>query len=468
MAVTSLHQDYTNNIGKWKKCRDAYMGSDAVKVAGTEYLPQLTGQSTEEYDAYKERALFYNAMGRTVQGLEGAVFRKEPVVEGPDALEPFLADVTLSGTTFPEFALASFREVLITGRSGILVTMPADESESNRPYLVLYQPEQVINWATEMIGEYRELTLAVIRETYEAEKKDEFESEWATQYRVLQLIDGLYTVSIWREVGPNKDEWVPVLVFEPRHRGERLRYIPFEFCAPVGGLEAVAKPPLLDLVEVNLSHYRTSADLEHGRHYTAMPTPWVAGFDIDTNKGLRIGSSTAWIATDPQAKAGILEFTGQGLGALERALEEKEAKMAALGSRLLEKQKLAVEAAESIRLRQAGEQSALQQMAQSMSASLTKVLSWMAEWSGMDPTVTVKLNTDFFEARMTPNELRELVLLWQAGGISWPTLYHQLEQGEITRPGIEAEEERALIDAGLRALPESREADLEADNAGEE
>jgi hypothetical protein len=103
-----------------------------------------------------------------------------------------------------------------------------------------------------------------------------------------------------------------------------------------------------------------------------------------------------------------------------------------------------------------------------MSASLTKVLSWMAEWSGMDPTVTVKLNTDFFEARMTPNELRELVLLWQAGGISWPTLYHQLEQGEITRPGIEAEEERALIDAGLRALPESREADLEADNAGEE
>jgi len=34
-------------------------GQRCVKVKGTDYLPKLSGQSVQEYDAYVKRALFY-------------------------------------------------------------------------------------------------------------------------------------------------------------------------------------------------------------------------------------------------------------------------------------------------------------------------------------------------------------------------------------------------------------------------
>src|SRR5206468_661127 len=134
-------------------------------------------------------------------------------------------------------------------------------------------------------------------------------------------------------------------------------FIPFTFVGATSLSPNVDKPPLLDLVEVNLSHYRSSADLEHGRHYTALPTPWVSGMRPDSN--LRIGAGVAWVLEDPTAKAGMLEFTGQGLQALEKALESKEKQMAVLGARLLEMQPRLQETAEAVRLRHNGDAATL-------------------------------------------------------------------------------------------------------------
>ncbi|MGA2264484.1 MAG: hypothetical protein ABSH28_24015 [Acidobacteriota bacterium] len=61
--------------------------------------------------------------------------------------------------------------------------------------------------------------------------------------------------------------------------------------------------------------------------------------------------------------------------------------------------------------------------------------------------VSVQLNKDFDNARMTPEECAKLTLSWQAGGMSWKTLYYNLEQGELTRPGIDADQERLDIES---------------------
>ena len=168
----------------------------------------------------------------------------------------------------------------------------------------------------------------------------------------------------------------------PLRLGKPLPLIPFVFHGPRHSRPDVDRPPLRDIIAVNLDHYRLNADYKHGVHFTALPTAWVSGFDKSAS--LRIGSSTAWVSETAGATAGFLEFTGQGLTTFERAMDRDERLMAVLGSRLLEDQKRVGETAEAIQLRQSGENSVLSAIATSVSESLTQVLRWVFWWNSTE------------------------------------------------------------------------------------
>ena len=455
MPVSIKHADYSARCAQWERCRDAYEGSDAVKAKSETYLDKLPVQDSEEYEKYKRRALWYGATARTVDGLTGAVTRKDPQFMVPDAIVSHLNDVTLMGTPASIFVKETLSEILKVGRHGILVDMststdPARPS-TTRPYWTCYKAEQIINWRTAAVNGATVLVLVVLKEYVEkTDKDDEFEVQTIERYRVLSLEDGVYRVRVFTlKDGAGKTEEYDIKEFTPVFREQPLTEIPFCFVGVRGLGAETEKPPLLDVVDVNYSHYHSSADLEHGRHYTALPTPWVAGFPKDTK--LRIGSSFAWIASDPAASAGMLEFTGQGLGALEKALESKERLMAVLGARMLEAEKAGVEASETLLLRSAGERSTLQSIAIVVGLAFTKILRWHAMWAGIKETSTIsaELNSDFTAAPMTSAELTALMQAWQGGGISYETFYYNLQRGELTRPDITAEDERTLIETQM-------------------
>jgi hypothetical protein len=449
MSVTTVHRGYAERCIQWTRCRDAVEGSDAIKKKRETYLPKLSEKMKEaDYQAYLKRASWYGASGRTVQGLLGAIMRKPPKVEAPEQLQTHCLDVTLTGKPLPIFAKDVTGEVLTTGRAALLVDLPSDGRPTARPYWVRYSAEQVLNWRTIMTNGQTRLSLVVLREDYD-EIKDRFETAPAEQYRVLFLDEsGHYQVELYRrDPSVNRATADPVLVetIVPTVRGARLPYIPFVFIGPLSLDPGPDKPPLLDLFDVNISHYGNSADLEHGLHYTALPTPYVTGVAKDT--ALRIGSSTAWAIPAENARVGMLEFGGSGLGAIREQMQNKEKLMAVLGARLLEEQKMGVEAAEAILLRGNGEQSVLQSIAATISLAFTQALKWHAAWTGMAAvdTLSVMLNTDFFAMAMTSADLTALVASWQQGAISYDTLYYNLQKGEIARPGVDVDTERDLI-----------------------
>lgn len=456
MPVTTQHRGYSHVSAKWKRCRDAYGGSDAIKDAGTAYLPKLGDQNDEEYKAYKTRALWYGATKRTVQGLSGAVMRKEAAVTVKnDELKQDLENVTLTGVGLPAFAKTVIEETLQVGRCGVLCDMSDDAGiapENQRPYWSFYAAEAIKNWHTEIRGGVPVLVKVVLYEESEQLKgQDEFDYECKPQYRVLRLnADGNYEVQVYRKASggdASKDgEWIGAEATIPQRRGAPLKYIPFVFINPTSVTPDIEDPPLIDLVDVNLSHYLTSADLEHGRHFCGLPTVWATGIPAGTT--MKVGSSVVLTATDWQAKFGILEFTGQGLGALETGLENKERQMAVLGARLLEQQKPAVESNDTIVTRTAGERSILQSLCQTISQALTQVLKWHAEWKAVpvEDDMAIALNQDFVNADMPTDLLLALLQAVQSGQISWETFYFNLEKGEITRPGVDAEAEKKLID----------------------
>ena len=200
----------------------------------------------------------------------------------------------------------------------------------------------------------------------------------------------------------------------------------------------------MGLVDVSLSMYMTSADLEHGRHFTALPTPYVTGIEADSD--LKIGSGSAWILPDPSSRAGYLEFSGQGLQALEKAIEEKRSIMASLGAQLLQIQRAGVESAESIRLRQNSEASVLVGAVLSVQEGIAKALSVLAEWEGVSGDIVVELNTDFVDTKIEAGDLQALMHAWQSGAISHETFLHNMQKGEILADDVTIEDEKDRID----------------------
>lgn len=476
----------------WIRCRDAHAGSDAVKAKGTDYLPMLEGMSATQsvglgvdpvtltptqltaiklspYQSYVKRAMFYPAVSRTVLGLVGLLFGKPPTPPNvPDNLKRQLNDVTMNGTSLHGFGVEMAREILITGRVGVLVDYPADPSpEDDRPYWVLYRSEDITNWRSVRIGGRSRLSLVVLREQVEQDE-DEFDSDATTRYRVLRLTGTpqgglIYTVQLYTENPEKKGEWIPGQVMTPVRRGVPLDFIPFQFCGPTTLNAEPEHPPLIDLVDVNLSHYRTSADREHGAHFTALPTPWVKGAQLQPGETLGVGAGTAWVLGENGA-AGMLEFSGAGLASLKDIMEEKRLLMATLGARMLETQKNVQEAAQTVAMRHAGEGSALGILADTEAKALTNVCRWHFYWAGMeldalDEDQAVTLNPELLE-QLSTEDISKLVAAWQAGAISYRTLYYNLQWGEWTRPDVDADQELEDIEdedddpaADMGALP---------------
>jgi hypothetical protein len=232
----------------------------------------------------------------------------------------------------------------------------------------------------------------------------------------------------------------------PLMNGAPLNFIPF-IC-----YFETTRPPILDLVNINLSHFRTDVDLEHGAHFTAVPTPMFSGFDFDDAEPFCLGASGGYAAQNPDAKAWFLEFEGKGLDTLKEIKEEKKAQMSVLGARFLDAEKNQAEATDTVRIRKSGETSVLAAVAQKRARSITRILEIMRDWMGISGDVTVELNTDYSDASLTPEQMTALFGMLQGGAISQQTFFYNMKYGEMYEPNLTFEDEQGRIESqGLTA-----------------
>lgn len=466
MSVTNLHKEYDKFKWQWKRCRDVISGKDALLQNGLSrerftgslynpnfnvdvYLPRLVNQTDQEYMAYAERAGFFNATGRTLDALTGLIFAKNPQWELPTAIERYADDITLTDTNLREFAEQVVEQQIAVGRVGIMVDYPADaptnvsvaaaEALNLRPFLRWYSTETIINWRSTFVRGVEVLTLVVLKETVEV-RQDEFTSDDVDQYRVLDLTPEGYRVRVMSEDGAVLSEAFPL------QRGQRMQYIPFVILGASSASVEVQKPPLMDLVDTNISHYRNSADYEHGLHFTGLPTPYVAGVQLQEGQTLSVGSMSAWVFPDPSAKADYLEFKGDGLETLRNAMKDKEQRMAVLGARMLMNDTRGAEAVGTMELRTAADRSLLASIARAASDAIAKALNIMAEWVGAPQTCTFSLNTDYGASRLQPQMMQQLVSAYQSDAIPLSVLFENLQRGEIISQAMTFEEYEAQLD----------------------
>lgn len=526
MPVNSLHPDYARLLPQWQRARDATEGEEAVKAKGRQYLiapdgmrgegpkdqehllrkPQRGGYSSD-YAMYIDGAEFYGASQKTVEAFVGLIMRKEPINKYPPRLAPVVDDMTLDGQSLSDMQMQAVDEVIRVSRYGLLVEyprgdkLPPDMMASDferlgmRPYTLAYVSEAAINWRVEVIGGVRVLTMLVLKEQDELTSDDEFACERRDQYKVLWLryqgaADGqagryVYQQEVWTAEDENGEKFTRSETITPLHNGQPLAFIPF---FPMPSFQAFfsPRPSLIQpLVALNFKHYRNSADMAWGLHFTGLPQPYVTGVEpgIDDNgqqqmPEFKLGSSQLWFLTAPNATAEYMQVDAGGFAALRQEIQDKEHRMSVLGARMLERDKASAESYETVAMRRQGEHASLGSIAMAVSDRFTEVLQFMAEWAGVPGEIECALNRDFELQTMAPQMAAEQMRLWQGGAIDKRTLYENLQKGEVANPDRsfeEMEENReAEAEEAMRRLPAALQemagqtGDQDEDESGDE
>lgn len=506
----TTHELYDFNIQEWCKNQDAANGQKSIKLSfySESYLPRLRGHLSATdgntlYDIYVRYANWFNATGRTVDGLKGLVFRKNPVIEIPEEMDSITDDVNIKGQDLYSFTKEILEQVIIKNRVGILVDFPAIDSEGltqaefeelgARPYLSKYYAENILNWRQNRINNKYKTTFVLLREYEYQEGTDEFDNDKIIRLRILDFDeDGYYRQRVYEQeevvdtgkTSMNTIGWILKDTFLPVINGKRLDYIPFIPLSDKGFTWDIFPSVINDLADINISHYRNSASYENGLLLTGNPTPCFADYRGSNGGGedeILLGSSIA-LTFGPSGKWGFLSLDGNGLVELRTAMRDKESQMALLGARIISPEKKAAETAETASIHRQGENSLLADVAGSVSTGMTKAIKIMAKWMNIPEEkikeIKFELNTDYVPAEISQQKLVALMQLWQQGRLSDVGLFEQLKKGEIVRGDMtfdeykeeleESDEAPGMIGAVTESTQNTNEMEIENESDDEE
>jgi hypothetical protein len=451
MAIDTPSTEYKAQEETWRKIRRLGRGVAEARAL----VETLPGMKADRAKMFRERAYYLPAFPRTVEMFVGMVFMRDPQVTGPDALEPYLEDATMTGLSFDGLASWVVSEVLETGRVAVLVDYPTvpdglsvaqAEAEGYRATATVYETESILSAEYRASGGRRSLWRVRLAET-RTSVGDDFTETQIKRVRVLELREGRYVQAVWEKVD-RKSKWEVVESFTPVRNGSPLNYIPIFFLNHRDQDASPMRPPLADLADVSVSHLNSSALREWGEMWTANPTPYFAGVQAapvsESGEGatysLSLGSSEA-ILLDKEGSAGFLEFSGQGLASIDRTLDRKEKHMAALGTRILLDDPRQAVAAETARIQSAGQYSTLGKLATVASATLTAILRELALWARVsDPgAILYQLNRNFTPSGMSPDQLRAYLMAVQQGEMSSQELFATLQAADVVNPAKDYE-----------------------------
>lgn len=427
--IGTTHPTYDALKAMREKCRDVVSGQDVIKRKGEKYLPRLDGQDQDQYNKYRQRALFFSIGAKSLQAIVGMASLKRPKIKAPQSMLDTYFNFT-ENLSFIQQYVKMVSEVSLQNQSYAYVDWPQDGGNA---YIVALPVESVINWDHDDNGN---LLFAVIREDY-YKKVSKYKRETAVRYRELAIENGIYVQNIY-------EDNIKIKTIVPVVLGQPLKSIPF-IAFNAKGLGFSDDPPLLlDIANINISHYMTSADLEHGRHFTGLPTPIITGASSDTP--LHIGSNQFIVLPDKNANAKYLEFTGQGLASLEKALQEKQNMLASLSARLIDNSSKGSEATDAVKLRYLSETASLTTIVKTINVVLNMLYNIIAtSLRESDKSVNILLDTDFLDSQMNQAEMTALFNGYISGAIDLNTLIFNLRTGQRLDPDVDDEVIKAEI-----------------------
>ena len=320
----------------WPMLHSLLAGTAGMRAAGQLFLPQEDKEEDAKYNVRLNRAHLYNMLETALDRLVSKPFARPVVIEDDQIakldsrIQPLLYNTDGVGTSLTQFAKEIFRKGLEYGLTHVLVDFPATaggqtfDDETNggvRPHLIRIDPPNMLGWRTRSVGSAVMLDEIRFREIVSRPDGMYGESE-IEQVRVMRS-DGTWEVwerednrGTWTETGgtnlgdaPHTYPGVPLHTFYTN----RTRFMEGE-------------PPLKNLMEINVAHWQTNADVRNALKMVLAAIFYAFGFDDKELQEMVFGGNM-FIRTDrsaSEAEVGFAEHTGQGLGAGHKELDRLE------------------------------------------------------------------------------------------------------------------------------------------------
>lgn len=432
------HPQYLKYESRWQLVEDV-INSDArgyiFEVESRRGLDNLTNEQVIYYNdrnlRYVETAQFVNFTRRTKNSWLGAIFRKEPVIELPQAIEYLREDATGANVTLSHLCQNICGEILEKGRVGLLVDYPASaegltegqQQEMNaKARIYMYKAQHIINWNVQIENGIPVLKLVVLLECNQKLAEDGFTWVNSTQYRVLQLIEDEQGNRAYIQTVYAEDQTTIIERHLPRNfDGDYWDHIPFVFIGTHNNNAEIDPSPLFDIANINIGHLRNSADYEESVHICGQPTLFIQSsisfeqFQDFYPGGLRIGSRRG-INLGPDSNAFLLQASPNQLA--DEAMKRKEEQAQMIGAKFVQPGGTN-ETAEGVRMRLSGDTSELTIVAINCQDGVEQACIYAQEFMGVaDDNIRVDVNTDFIELNIDAQIMAQLTMLMNNGVIA--------------------------------------------------
>lgn len=450
--VANTSAAYKRMLPRWDKVEALLGGTETMRAAAREYLPQYESETDKNYKNRTKTAVLYNYTELTLSSLAGRPFAEEVVLVEPDTeFEAFAEDVDLQGSNLHRFCHTWFRDGLAKGFAHVLVEMPKvsaeyvntdgstrprtledDRNENIRPYWCQIRPENLIFASSVIVNGKEELEHIRIKEC--EVKRDGFAEVEVHRVRVFER--GYFEVweltdKEWKKVenGPVALPMIPLVTF---------------YAAKREGLMEV-KPPLQDLADMNVRHWQSDSDQQNVLTVTRFPILAVSGVDDDAK--IKIGPNQ-WLSTpDVQGKWYYVEHTGKAIEAGAADLAKMEERMASYGAEFLKKKPVAETASARV-LDEAGAMSPLTAICRNFKDACEQALVYTAQWMKKDPEAapSIDMKTEFEDEGFQATDTKDLMQLRTMRELSRPAFVSELKRRKFLSEDYDEVEDKQLIE----------------------
>jgi hypothetical protein len=198
--LDAQHPEYACHAIAWDDIDLLYRGGHAIKEHAGRFLVKRPKELSEVYSAREQRFAYQNILGTALGWYQSAMFTEDPDViiqrgektlpaDEADFYGDFQRDCTRSGCSMWDVAGEILLDLMLYRSAYILKDLPPQEGQAVSradqkangaldPYLVIYDPRQVINWECDQYGCLAWVVIATTTEQRTFGAKSEVVDRW--------------------------------------------------------------------------------------------------------------------------------------------------------------------------------------------------------------------------------------------------------------------------------------------------
>ena len=445
----------------WGRMQAVTNGTDFIRYYAPTYLPKEPREPDDAYKTRVQRSVLSPYTVRLIDNAAGLILRRPIKIDGDEIWTIWSENVDGLGSSLNEYARRALVSALCYGHSGILVDFPPDPGVDTlfeerqlgrRPYFNHIDAFQIWGWRQESAIPNSPLTQIRLHEfgtipegRFGQIRVERIRVIEPDRYEVYQRNGEVYGSSSGADSGEIGLVETGELPFN------QIPFVPI-YTNRTGMLTSY--PPLIDIANINITHYQRQADLIHALHIAAMPILVLEGWD-DADDSTAVGVNYGLITT-PGNKVYYVNADSGAFQAQQEELKELEMQMSTLGISKLLGQKYVGESADAKRIDQAQANSVLSIISMELESSLQQAYYFAARYLGIEPP-RITLDRDFDFYKMLGQDISVIGQLRAEGALSNETYLDILKSGEIIpdRVDLTAELEK------INALQEEKKAEEE-------